>query len=244
MSRNDNSMYSSHDEVLILLPWYVNESLDEKERGLVEKHLKVCLRCRVEVTNLQHLSESVVQSEFIDMAANASFARFKERIQGQPESQETKELTSHSKSVLGYCKHWLEHHPRSMVGISAGIVFFILALSFFLADPTILPELMTPAYRTLGNPSSDNRSAHHDIRVVFANGLDPSQIERILNSIDGKIVADHSREGVVRIRFTDTQDDFQKAIEAISVLRKRSDVIFAEPAFTLSSRDNLKRAEK
>ena len=39
---------SVHEEVFKLLPWFTNESLEEKERDLVMAHLRECLECRKE----------------------------------------------------------------------------------------------------------------------------------------------------------------------------------------------------
>ena len=41
MDRKDNSMYHTHNDVFMLLPWHVNETLDKYERRLVDRHLKV-----------------------------------------------------------------------------------------------------------------------------------------------------------------------------------------------------------
>lgn len=244
MTWNDNSMYSSHKEVLMLLPWYVNKSLDETQQSLVHKHLKVCVQCRAEWVNLQKLSESMKRPEIMDMTANASFVRFKELISDRPGSREMKLSESAKLPGLGGHKWYLNINSRVtsrvFTGIVGGILLFIAFSLFFLWNRNHLPETLAPVYRTLGEPDANSRVGHHDIRVVFAKGLESSQIEKILGVIDGKIVADHRREGVYRIRISNSRDDVQKAFDAISTLRKRSDVIFAEPAFTLSSRDELK----
>jgi len=38
-----------------LLPWFVNGTLSEEERVLVERHLRRCRRCRTEVEELQEM---------------------------------------------------------------------------------------------------------------------------------------------------------------------------------------------
>ena len=46
---------ATHKVVDVLLPWFVNGTLDDEERALVEQHLGQCERCRREVEWLQEL---------------------------------------------------------------------------------------------------------------------------------------------------------------------------------------------
>ncbi len=50
-----------HDHIAELLPWFVNETLDEQERLLVEDHLRICESCRTDLELLSHLQQSVQQ---------------------------------------------------------------------------------------------------------------------------------------------------------------------------------------
>ena len=58
--------YSEHKEVTMLLPWFVNNTLHRDENNIVETHLKSCLICRIELTNLQKLSASACQADSLD----------------------------------------------------------------------------------------------------------------------------------------------------------------------------------
>jgi anti-sigma factor RsiW len=46
---------ATHKVVDVLLPWFVNGTLEDEERALVEQHLRQCERCRREVEWLQEL---------------------------------------------------------------------------------------------------------------------------------------------------------------------------------------------
>lgn len=50
---------SRHDEVVLLLPWFVNGTLDADERELVEAHLQRCERCRAEVDQHRRICAAV-----------------------------------------------------------------------------------------------------------------------------------------------------------------------------------------
>jgi len=48
-----------HDTVTELLPWYVNDTLDESERDLVREHIGVCDDCRDNVELLSQVQRAV-----------------------------------------------------------------------------------------------------------------------------------------------------------------------------------------
>ena len=49
----------SHEQAVELLPWLVNNSLDEQEKEAVLEHAHACVICRRELTNLQQLQNSI-----------------------------------------------------------------------------------------------------------------------------------------------------------------------------------------
>jgi anti-sigma-K factor RskA len=50
--------FATHKVVDVLLPWFVNGTLESEERALVERHLVDCKRCRREVEWLRELHEA------------------------------------------------------------------------------------------------------------------------------------------------------------------------------------------
>lgn len=48
-----------HEEAAMLLPWYVNDTLDEAERRRVEEHIESCARCRDDVDLLADVRRAV-----------------------------------------------------------------------------------------------------------------------------------------------------------------------------------------
>ncbi|MGH8601613.1 MAG: zf-HC2 domain-containing protein, partial [Gammaproteobacteria bacterium] len=61
MTHTDPSSLADHKhrEVLELLPWYLNDTLDAVERQKVEAHLALCLGCRTEVARWQNVATAV-----------------------------------------------------------------------------------------------------------------------------------------------------------------------------------------
>ena len=49
----------SHEQVVELLPWLVNDSLDELEKEAVLEHAHACVICRRELSSLQQIRDSI-----------------------------------------------------------------------------------------------------------------------------------------------------------------------------------------
>src|SRR5215471_11543964 len=52
----------NHREIIELLPWYANQTLDEDERKTVETHLSECAECASEVKSLSTMKRAVIES--------------------------------------------------------------------------------------------------------------------------------------------------------------------------------------
>src|SRR5215470_11962969 len=52
----------THREIIELLPWYVNATLKEDERKLVEMHLAGCRECTLELESLTLMHQAVAES--------------------------------------------------------------------------------------------------------------------------------------------------------------------------------------
>jgi anti-sigma factor RsiW len=55
----DTSHPSEHHEVWELLPWYVNGTLDDRERASVQAHLMTCAACQAELARCHDLAAAV-----------------------------------------------------------------------------------------------------------------------------------------------------------------------------------------
>src|SRR5262249_8316099 len=119
---------ATHKIVDALLPWFVNGTLDDEERALVQKHVEQCERCRREVAWLTELHAACA-------APNAAPAVQKLRQQL---------MTSRSARAIA---PW----PRAL---TAAQLAAILVLGYAVVQST-LPS--TP-YRTLGAADSAARA--------------------------------------------------------------------------------------
>lgn len=227
MKRAHHNPYNSHQEISLLLPWFVNKTLSGAERIRVENHLKVCLTCRREIAGLIKLSEAVQQDGSLDSAVQASFSQLRKRIElTAPDVQEVMPPTVNlpvrrkwtDKPVL---KH-LAMEPQALA-LAAVLILSLLVNGYFYTG-----KMLNNDYRTLSDTTT-SIAGKNDIKVVFADKTDQQQLNKILTSVHGQIVEGPSAQGVYTVRI---EEKFAAAnlLETITQLRENPNVIFAEPA--------------
>lgn len=69
----------AHCETSELLPWLLNGTLDDAERGRVERHVAECVQCRRELVREREFSQAVIAVQ-PEAAWAPSFARVASRI--------------------------------------------------------------------------------------------------------------------------------------------------------------------
>ena len=77
----DPLSHTAHREVEMLLPWYVNGTLQGEELDLVPHHLRVCIVCRRELALQQRTSRAIRNSSIINLLPQLSFSRLMRRIE-------------------------------------------------------------------------------------------------------------------------------------------------------------------
>ncbi|MGZ8227372.1 MAG: zf-HC2 domain-containing protein [Methylococcaceae bacterium] len=232
MKRAHHNPYTSHQDISLLLPWYVNKTLSGAELTRVEDHLKVCLTCRRELAGLNKLSEAIKQQSSLDSAAQSSFSQLKKRLQVAElaPDQETAPQTvippvSCEVAEKPGIKRWMIY-PQA-VALAAALLLSLLVNRYVDTDKILIND-----YRTLSDTTTSVASKN-DIKVVFANATNQQQLNKILTSVQGQIVEGPSKQGVYTVRITDKPA--ANLLEILAQLRDNSNVIFAEPVYPLLS---------
>jgi len=82
--RIENS--AEHHEVSALLPWYVNETLQEQDHQRVDAHIGICAACREDLAAQRRIFEAIAAQPAIDYMPVASLKRLHARLDAQAES--------------------------------------------------------------------------------------------------------------------------------------------------------------
>ncbi len=235
-SLHDNP-YSAHQDISLLLPWYVNKTLHGAEVEKVENHIKVCLTCRRELTSLYRLSAAVRQDGHIDSAAMASFSRLKKRIHTADESDEAE-----SKSV-DLSARSRGYNKKFNISLSAFAMAAVLVLSVLLPRFIDTRSIPTNDYRTLSDTKNVQANGHHSFSVIFADGTGRGQIDKMLASVHGRIIDGPSAQGIYTVAI-DRKLAPEEVLNVVVAMRKDSRVIFTEPAYEVLSSANSKDSKQ
>lgn len=219
------SSTESHSDIVLLLPWYVNQSLAISERQRVDQHLSRCLMCRRELLSLRQLATTVQQTTDMDAAAEASFAGLRAKMQTatQPSFPGHTERNFNNRFLKTPCGFW---HIAGNIGKGLALVASLLLV--------IVPAMMqyqnppnATDYYTLSATKSD-AIPHCQLRVVFAKNLAIKDIDAALNQIGGIRIDGPNTVGAYTVKLAVGNQDTDLT-NALTVLRSRTDVLLAEP---------------
>lgn len=233
MKRIQNIKNSLHQEIHLMLPWYVNGTLQQSEIQRVESHLKSCLRCKAELLEQQKLAHCVKNADPLTPQAETAFAALSRKIQ-QPEPLPIPEAQTASRLFAfgrRYKKTLTEQRfPKTSVFAQAAAL--LLALGFlFRADYFSASKIPSLQFRTLSSaPITQLQS--DEIQVIFDDSAKLKQINQILHAASAEIVSGPDAQGVYIIR---TNRQTGQIAELLAKLRRNNFVIFAEPAIAAIS---------
>lgn len=228
--------YTTHHDMSLLLPWYVNNTLRGSELNDVENHLKVCLTCRRELTALKKLSLAINQEGSFDSAALASFSHLKNRIHQteNPVNPLHQIKTSPKRKWHQQFDLKIPTLDRPKLALAA-----VLVLALLIPGYVDLGKQTHNDYRTLSD-SEISKPHENEIRVVFANDTNQQQIDAILANVQGQIVAGPTEQSVYTVRINQASTK-KNIMDALAELRKNPKIIFAEPAYALLSSNQAER---
>jgi anti-sigma factor RsiW len=182
---------SVHAEADRLLPWYVNDTLDEDERRQVEQHLVECLHCQQEVAWLRN-----VQEEF---AAQAEQDDVAPKMQHLHRRMGTRHRASPTSSV------WQRRERRLawLVALQAAV---ILGLGLGLLSQQHVP------YRTLSAPGDKGAL----LVVVFNAQAREAQMRELVRESGARIVGGPTAQGAYVLRVPDAREASARKMLAAS----------------------------
>ena len=155
---------ATHKVADALLPWFVNGTLDDEERVLVEEHLGHCERCRREVEWLQELHAACA-------SVSTAVPHLHERLMRRTTSGIAGRLQA----------RWRRAHPWSRAAMAAQLAVILVLGAVVVGDETRAP------YRTLGAADSAAR-APASLVVVFDPAVTELDLRRMLRAVGARIV--------------------------------------------------------
>ena len=210
--RTENS--AEHHEVSALLPWYVNETLGERDRRIVDAHLGICTACREDLAAQRRICEAIAAQPAIDYMPVASLKRLQARLDTQVESAGELASTPEQPAHRWPWRGWM----------AASLATMAVAVSLLAAGRWVQMEarLTQPNYHTV--TSSAQRPPGEVIRAVFSPSITLVELQTILDEAQLRIVSGPTEAGVYSLASNSTLT----VRASLALLRQHSTVRFAE----------------
>jgi len=210
--RIENS--AEHQEVSALIPWYVNETLQERDRQRVEAHVDLCAICREDLAAQQRICAAIEAQPAIDYMPVASLKRLQARLDAQAESAPTPAPPQLQHSNRLPWRGWM----------AASIAVMAVAVALLAADrwAQVEARLTQPNYRTV--TISAPRPQGEVIRAVFSPTITLVELQTILDEAQLRIVSGPTEAGVYSLASESTLT----VRASLALLRQHSTVRFAE----------------
>jgi len=211
-----------HEEILELLPWFINESLGDKERELVMVHLRECPECRKERDQLQTIESFVKTSEVAIPDYNFSYQRLSSRIDEAERNRE---------SVSGWDGGFARRKWIPFAGIAASFAFVVAIVGSFQSPTSLLEDTaatqiagtqmtgtQVDEYRTLTTQTVKQGAKHH-VALTFVQPIQAQTMRQALIETRSNIISGPDAQGTyiveVNVPPDMSSDDFLQSMRQI-----------------------------
>lgn len=225
----ENRRERIHGRIWELLPWYVNDTLSERERERVEAHLADCPRCQEEESICRRTAEVVRNAGEVSPSPHpVQFQRMLARIEAREEN-EREERARGGWRRFGAILSASEATPgRLRMALVAQAAIILL-----LIGAVVWQQMLLTSFHTLADPAPAPVPTV-GLRVVFASRATEREIRDLLLSVQGKITEGPSSVGVYTVAVPAGRDPVE-----VVLARLRSEpqvVVFAERGAGTNSR--------
>ncbi len=175
---SDIRQLHDHDEIDLLLPWYVNDTLEPAEHDRVSKHVATCAECRDNVSLLAEIQAAVVRNKATPIVP-------------QPRIDELLDSISTGNPL----RHLDRQQSRTF--FAAAAVTLLLIATLILSnqdDRSAIPQRFETA-----TSSQDSASMDYVLTIQFESGTSPADRDRVLQDIGARDVSGGSDEGSYRV---------------------------------------------
>ncbi len=175
---SDIRQLHEHDEIDLLLPWYVNDTLEPAEHDRVSKHVATCAECRDNVSLLAEIQAAVVRNKATPIVP-------------QPRIDELLDWISTGNPL----RHLDRQQSRTF--FAAAAVTLLLIATLILSnqeDRSAIPQRFETA-----TSSQDSASMDYVLTIQFESGTSPADRDRVLQDIGARDVSGGSNEGSYRV---------------------------------------------
>lgn len=176
-----------HAEVKLLLPWLINDSLEDRERSKVQTHLMDCQECQVERDRLQTMQETLTE-DVPESSFQTPFRDLLSRIEVSERNKQALRLVPHRVSREGL--DW-----KGLLAAVSGVPALVtIALLVVFAVYIQVPARDDPNFHTLTEGLS-RPGIEHRVQVSFESDAGIEQVREVLVGIGANIIDGPNEDG-------------------------------------------------
>jgi hypothetical protein len=211
---------TEHQEISALIPWYVNDTIDDRQRKRLEAHLSQCAACRSGLQLERQVHETMTVDPDVEYMAAPSLKRLQSRLDA---------LETHGDVPVSAKRVRREMPWRSLMAASVAVIAVALGLFAVVRRPQAPPYPQN--YYTV--TSAVPRAPGEVIRAVFAPTVTLVELQTILDESQLRIVAGPTEAGVYSL----AANSGRPVMTSLEILRKHAAVRFAESTLPAAASD-------
>lgn len=218
----------SKDDIELLIPWYLNGTLEEEQNKKVEEYLEQDRAFKDEVILLNLIKSAVIKTdEIISQEISPQFAKMQESIIQRIDSTSKIKVDKPLLDKLSSFFESFRFPAMNLVPIAAllliqfAIIVGLIAKLYFEKPDQYTTLSGTESVETIGQK----------FMVAFDNSATEKEIRDIILDINAKIISGPNRSGIYIIEVKDPEN--KAAVEdIIKKLRSKKEIIkLAEEAY-------------
>lgn len=185
-----------HEEILELLPWFINESLGGKESDRVMVHLRECPECRKERDHLQKIEAFVKESDVVIPDYQFSYHKLLSRIEGAERNRESTAAIAPKTGI----RSWIP-----LTGIAASLMVGIVLVGSFGPSKGIESKFARAEFWTLTS-QSETSGLSRQIALTFEQPIQAQTMRKALIETNSNIISGPDEEGTYLVEVVVPQD--------------------------------------
>jgi hypothetical protein len=196
---------AAREEIEMLLPWYVNGTLDDADVGKVEAYLASHPEMNLQLNTLREdMSEAIHANETIAGPSGAALDRLMDQIAAEAPARQR--LASAGSGLLGQFENFLRSLSPGRLSFAAMAAAAVIMLQAGVVGTMLLqPPSKGSVYQTA---SGGKQQGGTFVLVKFAPGASLDDISAFLTSSNAEIVGGPKPGGLFRVRISpDELDD-------------------------------------
>lgn len=211
--------HQRHEETSLLLPWYVNGTLEPDERALVEIHLSECGECAAEGNELRRMKAAVVQAiEDEPVPSLPPLTRIRARVEEEKEVRLSRRARFDSRLASLLQRRPVPVLITALLVVQFAVIAGLTGVLFFAPRHTGVEPMSGPGVLERGIPAPR-------IQIAFQATASEPAIRGLLHQIHGRIVDGPSAKGTYRVEVLLPSGDPAELEGLLKTLRARTDLV-------------------